>query len=512
MHRLSQLATILAAATLTTSSFASSHREAPNIAGLPRVDGTDLYLFRSYEAGRQGFVTLIANYIPFQDPPGGPNFYQLDPKATYAINVDQNGGAIANVAFLFRFSEMPKNLAVNAGGKNVPVPVLNTGPVDKNGKTLNVQESYRVIVVRRGQQNSVQFAENASLGGMDFFRPADNIGNKSIPDYAEYASNFIYDISIPGCRTPGRVFVGQRKEGFVVNVGEIFDLVNLNPIGPRDGEPNNLSHKNITSLALEVPISCLTNGKDPVIGAWTTASLPGGGTGGTVTDAQAASTAPENAAQMASSPGEVQVSRLANPLVNEVIIGLPDKDRFNGSNPYNDAQFLTYVTNPTLPVLLNTLFGNAALAPQTPRNDLVAAFLTGVKGVNQPMHVRPAELMRLNTSIAPTPPQSQNDLGVLGGDNAGFPNGRRPFDDVTDIELRVAMGALCGKIGNCGAQMTDPNKGAAYTDGARAAGPDASNLKVSGQVDPGDTYLDTFPYLNTPLPGSPNGPNGVAKK
>src|SRR5581483_12441334 len=196
----------------------------------------------------------------------------------------------------------------------------------------------------------------------------------------------------------------DRIEVHQVEDLEIFDLVNLNPIGPRDGEPNNLSHKNITSLALEVPISCLTNGKDPVIGAWTTASLPGGGTGGTVTDAQAASTAPENAAQMASTPGEVQVSRLANPLVNEVIIGLPDKDRFNGSNPYNDAQFLTYVTNPTLPVLLNTLFGNAALAPQTPRNDLVAAFLTGVKGVNQPMHVRPAELMRLNTSIAPTPP------------------------------------------------------------------------------------------------------------
>src|SRR5581483_6768635 len=359
MHRLSQLATILAAATLTTSSFASSHREAPNIAGLPRVDGTDLYLFRSYEAGRQGFVTLIANYIPFQDPPGGPNFYQLDPKATYAINVDQNGGAIANVAFLFRFSEMPKNLAVNAGGKNVPVPVLNTGPVDKNGKTLNVQESYRVIVVRRGQQNSVQFAENASLGGMDFFRPADNIGNKSIPDYAEYASNFIYDISIPGCRTPGRVFVGQRKEGFVVNVGEIFDLVNLNPIGPRDGEPNNLSHKNVTSIALEVPISCLTSGKDPVIGAWTTAS-------------------------MAVQPFD-QVSRLGNPLVNEVIIGLPDKDRFNASKPYEDAQFLKYVTNPTLLVLLNTLFGNAALVPGTPRNDLVAAFLTGVKGLNQPL-------------------------------------------------------------------------------------------------------------------------------
>jgi hypothetical protein len=197
--------------------------------------------------------------------------------------------------------------------------------------------------------------------------------------------------------------------------------------------------------------------------------------------------------------------------VNEVIIGLPDKDRFNGSNPLEDAQFLKYVTNPTLPVLLNVLFPTAAKVPGTPRNDLVAAFLTGVKGLNQPLTVHPAELMRLNTSIAPTAPASQNDLGVLGGDNAGFPNGRRPYDDVTDIELRVAMGALCGKIGTCGAQTADPNNGAPYTDGARAAGADTATVKVTGQINPADTYLDAFPYLATPIPGSPNGMNGIVK-
>jgi hypothetical protein len=119
--------------------------------------------------------------------------------------------------------------------------------------------------------------------------------------------------------------------------------------------------------------------------------------------------------------------------------------------------------------------------------------------------------MRLNTSIAPTAPAAQNDLGVLGGDNAGFPNGRRPYDDVTDIELRVAMGALCGKIGSCGAQTTDPNHGTPYTDGARAAGADAALVKVTGQINPADTYLDSFPYLNTPIPGSPNGVNGISK-
>jgi len=485
MNRSARIAVVLAAASIPVLSFGSSHREAPNVAGVPRMDGTDLYLFRSYEAGRQGFVTLLANYIPFQDPDGGPNFYQMEPRAVYAINVDNTGGAIANISFQFRFTNTLEGLAVPAGGAKVAVPLLNIGPVDKDGRTLNVHESYTVTVVRNGAQSSVQTAENASLGGTTFYKPVDDIGNKSIPDYAAYADNFIYDLAIPGCATPGRVFVGQRKEGFVVNVGEIFDLVNTNPLGSRDGEPNSLSHKNVTSIALEVPISCLTSGKDPVIGAWTTAS-------------------------MAVQPFD-QVSRLGNPLVNEVIIGLPDKDRFNASKPYEDAQFLKYVTNPTLPVLLNTLFGNAALVPGTPRNDLVAAFLTGVKGLNQPLKVRPAELMRLNTSIAPTVPAAQNDLGVLAGDLAGFPNGRRPYDDVTDIELRVAMGALCGKIGSCGKEMTDPNNGKPYTDGARAAGPDAATVRVTGQINPADTYLDQFPYLNTPIPGSPNGVNGIAK-
>lgn len=491
----------LLALSLPVLSFASSHREAPNIAGSPRVDGTDLYIFRSYEAGRRDFVTVLANYIPLQDPSGGPNFYQMDPEAVYAVNINNDGDAHADFSFQFRFTNKLKKLTVPAGGQSVPVPLINIGPVDTSGKTLNVSESYTVTVLRRGPPSSHALAENATLGGASFYKPVDNIGEKSIPDYAAYAGNFIYDISIPGCATPGRVFVGQRKEGFVVNLGEIFDLVNTHPVGPRDGEPNSLSHKNVTSIALELPIACLTHGKDPVVAAWTTSSVP------------KHEGEPWDSADWQDFDGRrmKQVSRLGNPLINEVIIGLPDKDRFNGSNPLEDAQFLRYVTNPTLPVLLNTLFGNAALVPGTPRNDLVAAFLTGVKGLNQPLTVHPAELMRLNTSIVPTVPASQNDLGVLGGDLAGFPNGRRPYDDVTDIELRVAMGALCGTIGSCGSQTSDPNHGTAYTDGARAAGADAGSVHVTGQINAADTYLDTFPYLNTPLPGSPNGVNGIAK-
>jgi Domain of unknown function (DUF4331) len=502
MHRLTCSLGALFALSAPLLSLASSHREAPDIAGSPRVDGTDLYLFRSYEPGRQNFVTVLANYIPFQDPFGGPNFYQLDSDAVYAININNDGSAQADLSFQFRFKNTLKKLAVPAGGQNIPVPVLNIGPVDKTGKTLNVTESYTVTVVRRGPRSSANLAENATLGGTLFFKPVDNIGEKSIPDYSSYANNFLYEISIPGCTTPGRVFVGQRKEGFVVNVGEIFDLVNTNPVGPRDGEPNSLSHKNVTSIALELPIGCVTNGKDPVIGAWTTSSVP------KLDQEQTQDQVWQD------SEGHLlrQVSRLAQPLVNEAVIGLPDKDRFNGSNPLQDSQFLRYVTNPTLPVLLNTLFGNAALTPATPRNDLVSVFLTGVKGLNQPQTVRPAELMRLNTSIAPTAPASQNDLGVLGGDLAGFPNGRRPYDDVTTIELRVLMGALCGKTGTCGAQTSDPNHGAPYTDGSRSAGPDAANLHVTGQIDAADTYLSSFPYLNTPIPGSPNGVNGIAIK
>jgi hypothetical protein len=468
------------AATVPLATLASSHREAPSIAGQPRVDGTDLYVFRSYEPGREQFVTFIANYNPLQDAYGGPNYFTLDPQALYEIHIDNDGDARPDLTFQFRFTNTLRDLTVNAGGRNVAVPLTNIGAVNAAGANLNVIQSYTIELVRgdprSGQREAVT---NATLGGRTFFKPVDNIGNKSIDNYPAYAANFIYSAAIPGCATPGRVFAGQRKDGFVVNLGEIFDLVNLNPVGARNAAPNTIADKNVTSIALEVPISCLV-GKDPVIGAWTTASLR---------------------------QDEVwtQVSRLGMPLVNEVVIGLPDKNRFNGSAPHQDAQFLAYVTNPTLPVLLNALFGNAALPPGTPRNDLVSIFLTGVKGLNQPLKVTPAEMLRLNTSVAPTPPAAQNDLGVLGGDLAGFPNGRRPFDDVVDITLRAAMGALCGQVGNCGSETHDPNGGKPYTDGARAAGPDAANAHPSGAESPNDFYLDEFPYLLDPFPGSPHG-------
>ena len=473
----------LGAAILPLCVMASSHREAPLIAGMPREDGTDFYMFRSYEPGRSAYVTFIANYIPLQDAYGGPNYFNLDSNAVYRILVNNDGDAKTDLSFEFRFRTTQRNLAVNAGGEQIAVPLINIGAIDAKGANLNVSQSYSIAVVRGDNR---RWVENVSLGGTTFQKPADNIGKKSIADYEAYAANFIYDIGIPGCATPGRVFVGQRKDGFVVNLGEVFDLVNTNPVGPRNAEPNTIADKNVTSIALEVPISCLTRKGEPVIGGWTTASVRG------LDD-------DDDDGQWK------QVSRLGMPLVNELVIGLPDKNRFNASQPRNDAQFLKYVTNPSLPVLLNALFGNAAKIPDSPRNDLVAAFLTGVKGLNQPARVTPSEMLRLNTDTPPTQTGSQNDLGVLGGDLAGFPNGRRPFDDVVDITLRVAEGALCGAIGSCGSQTADPNNGRPYTDGARSAGPDAAHLHVSGAIFAGDTYLSVFPYLLTPLPGSPNG-------
>ncbi|MDE2449857.1 MAG: DUF4331 domain-containing protein [Gammaproteobacteria bacterium] len=508
MNRPAKFVLALSAAALPMLSFASSHREAPFLAGLPRIDGTDFYMFDSYEPGRSGYVTLIANYIPFENPAGGPNFYPLDPHAIYAINIDNSGSGYAAMSFQFRFTTMNKNFAVQAGNQSVAIPLINDGPVDTSGKALNVQQSYKLTVYRRGNGGfDGSPATNMTTGGATFYKPADNIGNKSIPDYASYANNFIYDVMIPGCPEPGRVFVGQRKDGFVANLGDLFDLVNTNPVGPRDAEPNTLSGFNVTSIALEVPARCLTNGKDPVIGAWTTSYLPHRLTVPTQWDSQGQ---PVNSHHSDDQDDGVEVSRLGMPLVNEVVIGLPDKDRWNHSMPAGDAQFLKYVTNPSLPVLLNTLFGNAAMVPATPRNDLVAVFLTGIKGINQPANVHPAEMLRLNTSIAPTLAASQNDLGVLGGDKAGFPNGRRPVDDVVTITLRAAEGALCGVAGSCGSETSDPNHGAPYTDGTRAAGPDAASEVVTGAVNPLDTYLDAFPYLYTPRPGSPNGPNGIA--
>jgi len=496
---------------LPLAAFGSSHREAPFITTRPKVDGTDFYMFDSYEAGRTGYVTLIANYQPFENPQGGPNYYTMDPGALYEISIDNTGNGKEALTFQFRFTEVDNGLTVPVGTKSIPVPLVNIGPVAAGSTAAqNVAETYTLTLVRGDRRTgTVQPISDAVTGGTTFGKPLDNIGAKSIPNYAAYAANFVRTITIPGCGSPGRVFVGQRQDGFVVNLGETFDLVNIKyPVtelapgmNARQLAPNSLAGFNVTSIALEVPTACLTTGSDPVIGGWTTASMRQA----SVLNSQPQSAKSVGSVGAVASPtgaalqggAWTQVSRLGMPLVNELIIGLPDKDRWNGSSPSGDAQFADYVTNPSLPVLLQTLFGAAGvLAPNVyPRTDLEAAFLTGIKGINQPLTVTPAEELRLNTTTAVTPLAAQNDLGVLGGDSAGFPNGRRPIDDVVDIELRVAMGVLLSPFDGSSADpdpASDASRQLHYTDGAE---PNPAN------------FLAAFPYLNTPLAGSPTSAN-----
>ena len=423
----------------TVLAYASSHREAPLITETPKVDGTDFYMFRSYEAGRENFVTIIANYIPLQVPYGGPNFFSFDPDALYEIHIDTNGDAREDLTWQFRFQHTLRDLAFNIGSgtnaRRISVPLLNIGPIGPGvGDTanLNLVETYSLTLVRGDRRSGqVQPVTHASTGSPTFTKPVDNIGTKSIANYETYARNHIFSINIPECSTPGRVFVGQRKEPFFVNLGEVFDLVNVpNPVGEQfaNARRNIIDDFNITSLILEVATSCLTAGGDPVIGGWTTASLRQARVLNPVPSSQ-----PAQRDATLEGGAWTQVSRLSAPLVNEVVIGLRDKDRFNASEPVSDAQFADYVTNPALPALLEALFGAAGVrAPSLiPRTDLVAAFLTGINtpatgNVNQPRTVQPAEMLRLNTSIAPTTLGQQHRLGVIEGDLAGFPNGRRP--------------------------------------------------------------------------------------
>jgi hypothetical protein len=463
---------------------ASSHREAPFITEMPKVDGTDFYMFTSYEPGRSDYVTLIANYLPLQAAYGGPNYFTLDPQARYEINVDNDGDARRDISFNFRFSVQQLNQTLSVGGKDVATPLANFGPgVTGITAGLNVRETYGVKVVRKNRHgDTVAAITNAVDGSTTFIKPVDNIGVKTIADYASYAADHVYTVNIPGCHKPAKVFVGQRREPFAVNLGEIFDLINLNPLGAPDGETNIIADENITSLELEIHKSCLTDGSDPVIGAWTTASLR---------QKRSLKSQPSYAHPARESGDWMQVSRLGMPLVNEVVIGLRDKDKFNASKPHNDAQFADYVTNPTLPALIETLFPIAPAPTNFPRLDLVTAFLTGIPGINQPMNVSAAEMLRLNTHTAPTAQNAQANLGVIGGDSAGFPNGRRPGDDVVDIELRVAMGVLC--------TLNDPATFGCVPGDAAAGG---APLTDGATVDAMD-FDNTFPYLTTPVAGSP---------
>ena len=427
---------------------ASSHREAPLISQDPLADNTDVYAFISPTS--QDKVTIIANFIPLEVPSGGPNFYKFDDNVVYQIKVDNDGDAREDVSFQFRFKTSVRN----------PNTFLyNTGPITSlDSPDWNVRQTYTVTKV------TGSFLMRHTVLGSNLPTPPVNIGIRSTPNYEALASAAVRQL-------PGgvQVFAGQRDDPFFVDLN-VFDLLAVPPADTNNSD--SLAGYNVHSIALEVPISMLTaNGAVPsspndpnaVIGIWSTASRP--------------STTVRKGGDEKSQGTLIQVSRLGQPLVNEVVIPRAAKDFFNSLEPTEDGAALPFVLDPEVPKLLSALFG--IQSPPAPRNDLVTIFLTGIPGINQPPGVRPSEMLRLNTGI---PPAFQpSPFGVLGNDIAGFPNGRRLTDDVVDIALRAMAGAT---------PLT-----ATFNTGINAQLGDG----VAGNDLP---FQQTFPYLATPHAGN----------
>jgi hypothetical protein len=388
---------------------ASSHREAPLISQDPLADNTDLYAFVSPTAPDK--VTIIANFIPLEAPYGGPNYYKFDDNALYEIKIDNNGDAREDVTFQFKFKTTVRN----------PNTFLyNTGTIASlDSPNWNVRQSYTVTRVdgNKGKGKSAVLGANLPT-------PPVNIGLRSTPNYEALAAAAVQDL-------PGgvHVFAGQRDDPFFVDLN-VFDLLAVPPADTDNSD--SLAGYNVHTIAIELPIAMLTaNGRTPagmadpnaIIGVWSTASRP---TMAVRRDAEDRTNGPY-----------VQVSRLGQPLVNEVVIPRGTKDVFNSLEPVDDGAALPFVLDPEVPKLLSLLF--SIESPAAPRTDLVTIFLTGIPGLNQPANVRPSEMLRLNTAVPPV--FNPNPLGVLAGDNAGFPNGRRLGDDVVDIALRAMAGA-----------------------------------------------------------------------
>jgi hypothetical protein len=506
------IASILLGSSVALTAGASSHREAPNITEKPKVDNTDFYMFNSYEPGRDGYVTLLANYIPLENPNAGPNYYSMDPDAIYEVKIDNVGDAKPNVTFRFHFKNKlvnkGKGIEVPVGDKMVAIPLKFAGTIAAGAEqSLGFIENYKLEVIydeARKRENH-HAVTNASNGSRLFRKPFDNVGEKtfnSAADYETYARTFIHSFDMPGCEVPtAKVFVGQRKESFAIALGKTFDLINFNPIdgpGVQDKANDELAIQSITTIALEVHKSCLLGNGNGVIGGWATAS-----------ERQIRILHPRASFRYPEINGGAwtQVSRLGNPLVNELVIGLRDKNLFNASKPKNDGQFADYVTNPTLPYIIDLLFRDAVGSPvdiapsNIPRTDLVATFLTGFPGLNQLKKQKKSDMLRLNTAVKATPRDSQKSLGVLADDTAGFPNGRRPGDDVVDAALRVVMGALCNPVTltvNGAIAVDNQNLGFCTPDQA----PVGSVPLTDGAPLSAADFDNEFPYLVSPLPGS----------
>ncbi len=456
---------------------ASSHREAPLIATDPTADNTDIYAFRSTEAGRKGFITLIANFIPDETPGSGPHYFKFNDTVLYEIKIDNTGDGVEDVTYQFRFSNQTKNPDTVLGMASPNEALKGKGGVDPLITSLNDEDfnEYQTYSVTRVDHSS---GKKGKLIATVLTTPPCNIGKRTTPEYQALAERAVNDLP-----NGMKVFAGQRDEGFYIAVNEIFDTLNLSSItdsGAKDG----LAGKNVHSIAIEVPINEVTrNGSVPsnstdansVIGIWSTAS-------------RMTTNVLYNEQKKGSQNGDwVQISRLGNPLVNEVVIPLKLKDAFNGLSPKDDAIAAPFVLDPLLPKLMKAVF--KIDIPSAPRNDLVAIFATGIKAGSVPgaptfntflSDGKPHEMLRLNVAIPPS--ATQNRLGLLGGDPAGFPNGRRVGDDVTDIALRAMAG------------------GTPFTPKTNKS---PNNTLGDGVSENDVPYLDKFPYLGLPHSGNP---------
>ncbi len=389
--------------------FASSHREAPGIAKDPTADNTDVYAFRSPD--KPSTATLIANWLPIAEPAGGPNFFQFDDKAVYQIHVDNevNGRHIVYEFYFKTGIRNPKTFLYNTGAV--------TSPTDSD---LNLYQTYSVKKVVDGN--------NGEWIGRDLRTQPNRVGPKSTPSINDLATKSIYDLS-----DGSKVFAGERDDPFFVDTGALFDLLTIRKLPGDQGEGvDGLRGFNVLTIALQVPI------KDLAMSSSGDGDDDDDGNIKVGADSHIDANYPIIGVYASTERAGKRVSRLGSPLVNEVVIPLGDKDKWNMSDPKDDAQFLKYVTDPEPARLLKALYN--INVPPTPRNDLVAVFLTGVKDLNQPKNGTPSEMLRLNLKIEPSSNPSR--LGVLAGDLAGFPNGRRLADDVTDIELRALAGVL----------------------------------------------------------------------
>ena len=448
----------------------SSHREAPGISMDPAADNTDVYAFVSPDS--PSTVTLIANYLPFEYPSGGPNFFEFGEDVSYAIHIDNNGDGKADITYQFRFKTTVAN----------PDTFLyNTGPITSlDSPNWNRRQTYSVTQVKGGGTKIL--ASNLAC-------PPVNIGPRSTPNYGSLAAAAIHDL--PG---QTRIFAGQRQDAFFVDLGSVFDLGTLRPFEnlhliptPAAAGVNDLSGFNVHTIAIQVPSRVLTRDgsvpSDPasaksVVGVWASAS-------------RRTSTMRERNGTVTESGPWRQVSRLGNPLINEAVIPMSRKDEWNADSPANDSSYAKYVRHPELagliPVLYPGVFPNLA-GLTAPRADLEAILLTGlpsgiVPGFQNNTGSVLADMLRLNMAIPPA--SSPNPMGLIGGDPAGFPNGRRLVDDVFTIELRAIAGVTY--------PLVDPS----YTpDGAAAVVTD----DVSGP-EHATPYPGSFPYMNNPIDG-----------